>query len=278
MTTVKWFLIASAVGYAGLLTLIYLGQRAMMYFPERARTSPASVGLAQAEEMVLKTTDGEEVIAWHVPARGERLVVVYFHGNGGALAHRAARFAALVADGTGLVALSYRGYGGSTGRPSETGLMRDGDAVYRFGAGRYRAERLVLWGESLGSGVAVALAAERPAAGLILEAPFASAADIGAMAYPFLPVRLLMKDQFRSDEKIGAVSAPVLVLHGERDHVVPIAQGERLFALVRGRKKLVRFADGGHNDLDDHGALDAARAFLAEGLARADSAGDRSTN
>jgi fermentation-respiration switch protein FrsA (DUF1100 family) len=278
MATLKCFLIASAVGYAGLLALIYLGQRAIMYFPERARTSPASVGLGQAEETVLKTTDGEEVIAWHVPARGERLVVIYFPGNGGALAHRASRFAALVADGTGLVALSYRGYGGSTGRPSEAGLIRDGDAVYRFGAGRYPAERLVLWGESLGSGVAVALAAERPVAGLILEAPFASAADVGAMAYPFLPVRLLMKDQFRSEEKIGAVSAPVLVLHGEHDHVVPIAQGERLFARVRGRKKFVRFAHGGHNDLDDHGALDAARAFLAEGLTRADSPGDRSIN
>jgi fermentation-respiration switch protein FrsA (DUF1100 family) len=278
MATLKWLLIVSAMGYAGFLTLIYLGQRAMMYFPERARTSPASVGLAQAEETVLETADGEKVIAWHVPARGERLVVIYFHGNGGALAHRAGRFAALVADGTGLLALSYRGYGGSTGRPSEAGLIRDGDAAYRFGAARYAAERLVLWGESLGTGVAVALAAERPVGGMILEAPFASAADLGAMAYPFLPVRLLMKDQFRSDEKIGAVCAPVLVLHGGRDHVVPIAQGERLFALVRGRKKFVRFADGGHNDLDVHGALDAARAFLADEVARADPARDRSVN
>ncbi|MDO8534733.1 MAG: alpha/beta hydrolase, partial [Xanthobacteraceae bacterium] len=197
-----------------------------------------------------------------VPPRGDKPVVLYFHGNGGALWYRTERFRALVADGTGLLALSYRGYGGSTGRPSEAGLIADAEATYAFAAARYPPERIVLWGESLGSGVAVALAAERPVGRIILEAPFTSAVDIAASVYPFMPVRYLMKDQFRSDQRIGQVKAPVLVLHGARDRIVPIAFGERLYELVRSPKRLVRFADGGHEDLDQHGALAAAKKFL----------------
>jgi hypothetical protein len=108
----------------------------------------------------------------------------------------------------------------------------------------------------------VALAAERPVGRIILEAPFTSAVDIAASVYPFMPVRYLMKDQFRSDQRIGQVKAPVLVLHGARDRIVPIAFGERLYELVRSPKRLVRFADGGHEDLDQHGALAAAKKFL----------------
>ena len=123
---------------------------------------------------------------------------------------------------------------------------------------------IVLWGESLGSGVAIALAAEKPVAKLILDAPFTSALDIAASAYPFLPVRLLMKDQFRSDLRIAQVKAPVLILHGEADSVVPISYGERLLAMIPGKKQMVRFAGGQHVDLDRHGAMDAALKFLGE--------------
>jgi hypothetical protein len=258
----KWFLITLLVGYGAIVTLAYFAQRSLMYFPERARTAPAAAGFPQAQEIELTTSDGERVIAWHVPPRGERPVVIYFHGNGGALAWRAERFARITADGTGLIALSYRGYGGSTGRPSEAGLLRDAAATYAFATARYPAERLVLFGESLGSGVAVALAAEHKVGKVILEAPFTSAVDIGAAAYPFLPVRLLMHDRFRSDERIGKVTAPVLVLHGARDTVVPIAYGERLYALISAPKKFVRFPEGHHSDLDSHGAQAAVRDFL----------------
>src|SRR4029077_16000949 len=212
----KWFLITLLVGYGAIAALAYFAQRSLQYFPERTRTAPASAGFPQAEEIELVTSDGERVIAWHVPPRGDRPVVLYFHGNGGALAWRAEGFARIVADGTGLLALSYRGYGGSGGRPTEAGLLRDSDAIYAYAAARYPVERLVPYGESLGSGVAVALAAEHKVGKVILEAPFNSAADIGAAAYPFLPVRLLMHDRFRSDERIGKVTAPVLVLHGAR--------------------------------------------------------------
>ena len=222
--------------------------------------------MPQAEEVTLDTADGERVIAWHVPPRDDRPVVLYFHGNGGSLRMRAARFRALTGDGTGLLALSYRGYGGSTGRPSEAGLLRDAAAAYAFAAARYGSARIVLWGESLGTGVAVALAAERPVGRVILESPFTSAVDLAASIYFFVPVRLLMKDQFRSDERIGRVTAPVLVLHGERDTIVPIALGEQFYGLIRAPKRFVRLPDAGHNDHDAYGAVEVVRKFLAERL------------
>jgi fermentation-respiration switch protein FrsA (DUF1100 family) len=263
MTAIKWLLVA-ALGYGGLVALMYVAQRAFMYFPETARTPPAAAGLPQAEEVILASADGERLLAWHVPPQADKPIIIYFHGNGGALRYRAARFRALVADGTGLLALSYRGYGGSSGYPSEAGLLADAAAAYAFAATRCPGERIALWGESIGSGVAVAIAGEHRIGALILEAPFTSAADVAAAALPFLPVRLLMKDQFRSDLRIKNVTAPILVLHGDADRVVPIAQGERLFALAPEPKRFVRFAGAGHEGLDEFGALDAVRAFLAE--------------
>jgi len=263
MGTLKWFMIYALLGYGAFVALLYVTQRAMQYFPERSRTAPAAAGLPQAEEVVLDTTDGERVIVWHVPPRGNKPVVLYFHGNGGSLRLRVHRFRALTADGSGLVALSYRGYGGSSGAPSETGLAADALAAYAFTIARYPVERIVLWGESLGSGVAIALAAAIPVGCLILESPFTSAADVGAQTYWFVPVRLLMKDQFRSDLRIGKVMAPVLVLHGERDGVVPIALAERLYGLIKTPKRFVRFAGVGHNDLGGQ-AVEAARQFIGE--------------
>jgi fermentation-respiration switch protein FrsA (DUF1100 family) len=263
MTLLKW-LIGAAVLFGGFVALMYVTQRSLMYFPETLRVAPADAGFTGAQEIVLDTSDGEKVIAWHLPPRGEKPVILYFHGNGGSLRYRVERFRALTGDGTGLVALSYRGYGGSTGSPTEPGLLADAAAVYEFAAARYPAERIVLWGESLGTGVAIALAAERKVSRIVLEAPFTSAADIGARAYPFLPVRLLMKDQFRSDERIGKLNVPLLFLHGAFDRVVPLALGERLYALANQPKRLVRFPRGDHNDLDGHGAQAAAREFLAE--------------
>ena len=213
---------------------------------------------------MLDTADGEKVIVWYVPPKADKPLVLYFHGNGGALRIAPIASARSPSDGYGLVALSYRGYGGSTGSPSETGLIADAEAAYAFAAARMPPQRIVLFGESLGTGVAVALAATHRIGGLVLEAPFTSAADVGARAYWFLPVRLLMKDPFHSDARIGKVTVPLLILHGVRDGVVPIALGERLFSLANEPKRFLRFADGAHNDLDRYGALDAVRAFLAQ--------------
>lgn len=264
MTFVKWAFILGAA-YLAFAALMYFAQRSLMYFPDRSRTAPTAAGFPQAEEVRLDTADGEKVIAWHVPPRDDRPVVLYFHGNGGALNLRVDRFRRVAAAGVGLVALSYRGYGGSTGAPTEEGFINDARAAYAFAAARYSPSRLALWGESLGTGVAIALAAEKPVARLILDAPFTSALDVASASYPFLPVRLLMKDQFRSDQRIARVTVPVLIMHGEADRIIPIAYGERLLAMIPGEnKRLARFPGGMHVDLDHLGAADTALKFLGE--------------
>lgn len=259
----KWTLLFLVAGYAALCALVYFSQRGLMYFPDRMRTAPADVGLPEAKEEKLATSDGETIIVWHIPPRdGTKPVIVYFHGNGGALNLRVQRFARLAAEGFGIVGVSYRGYGGSTGTPTEPGLIADGIAAYEFAAKLYSPARIALWGESLGSGVAIAVAAEAPVAKLVLESPFTSAADVGAAIYFFLPVRWLMKDQFRSDQRIANVKASILILHGDRDSVVPIVFGERLYEMITGKKKFVRLKGGEHYDLDRLGGLKAAAEFL----------------
>jgi fermentation-respiration switch protein FrsA (DUF1100 family) len=263
MTVLKWLLIVVSVGYAGGLVALFFAQRAFLFpVPTVARNSPQQAGFPEAEEHVLDTADGEKVIVWHVPAKPGHPVVLYFHGNGDFLAGFFGRFHDLIADGTGVIALSYRGYAGSSGHPSERGLLSDAAAAYAFAVARYDAARIVAWGFSLGTGVAVALAADRPVGRLILEAPYTSTADVAASLFWFMPVRLVMRDQFRSDERIGRVTIPLLIMHGDRDPAIPIHFGERLFALAHEPKQFVRFPEGGHENLQNFGAIETARHFI----------------
>jgi len=263
MTALKWLLIVVSAGYVCGLLVLFFAQRSVLFpVPTRARTAPQAAGFPEAEEHILTTADGEKVIVWHVPARPGRPVVLYFHGNGDYLAGFFGRFRNIIADGTGVIALSYRGYAGSTGQPSEHGLLQDAAAAYAFAVARYRADNIVVWGFSLGTGVAVALAAEQRIGRLILEAPYTSITDVAASAYWFAPVRLLMQDQFRSDAQIARVKVPLLVMHGALDSTIPVAFGERLFALANEPKRFVRLARGGHNDLDNFGAIEIARNFI----------------
>ncbi|MDA9499052.1 alpha/beta hydrolase [Bradyrhizobium sp. CCBAU 11357] len=263
MTIVKWTVILLVAVYLAGLVVLYLRQREMLFpIPPVGRTAPDAAGLPEAEEHVLTTSDGEKVIVWHVPAKPGRSVILYFHGNGDSLAGRVSRFKAMTADGTGLVALSYRGYGGSSGMPSEQGLLRDAAAAYAFTTARYAAERIVAWGFSLGTGVAVALASEQRIGKLILEAPYTSTADIAGSSFWFVPVRLLMRDPFHSDQRISRVTVPLLVMHGTNDLVISIVFGERLFALAREPKRFVRMVGGGHDNLDQYGAIETARGFI----------------
>jgi uncharacterized protein len=264
MIILKWIVLLGAGGYIAGVAALYFGQRVLLYLPWPMRISPAAAGLPEAEEVALTTSDGERVIAWHVSPRPDRPVVIYFHGNAETIANRVDRHRALIATGAGLLAISYRGYMGSTGRPTEQGLLHDAEAAYAFAASHHPTEQIVLWGHSLGSGVAVALAATRPVAKLILEAPFTSTADVAQRMFPLVPVRRLMHDQFRSDQRIAAVTASILILHGARDIVVPIALGERLYQLAREPKRFVRYPQGGHDDLDDYGAGIEARRFISE--------------
>jgi uncharacterized protein len=258
-----WIAAIAFVAYAALTVTIYFAQRSLMYFPDTAHVTPAAAGLPEAEEVPLTAADGTHIHVWHVPPRDDRPVIIYFHGNGGSLPGRVDRFRQLISDGIGLIGVEYRGYGGSEGSPSEPGLIADAEAAYAFATAHYPTSQIVLWGESLGTGVAVALAAEKPVGRVILEAPYTSTEAVGAQHYWYLPVRFLMKDQFHSDERIERVKAPLLILHGVLDRTVPYAMGEKMFELANKPKHIVRFLDGGHEDLDTHGALNAVARFLA---------------
>src|SRR5580692_8653933 len=194
MTVLKWLVAIGSIGYVGGLAILYFAQRSLIFpVPQTIRTSPEAAGFPEAEEHVLTTTDGEKVIVWHVPAKPGHPVVLYFPGNGDYLAGFFERFRGIISDGTGIVALSYRGYAGSSGRPSEAGLLRDAASAYAFTTARYSADRIVVWGFSLGTGVAVALAAEHPVGKLILEAPYTSIVDVAATVFRFVPVRWLIR-------------------------------------------------------------------------------------
>ena len=264
MTVLKWLAVLASVGcLAGLVGLFFAQRWFIFPIPQTVRTAPEAAGFGAAEEHFLTTADGEKIIVWHVPAKPGHAVVIYFHGNGDFLAGLVGRFRDITADGTGLVALSYRGYAGSSGRPSEHGLLWDAAAAYAFASARYGADRIVVWGFSLGSGVAVALAADRRIGKLILEAPYTSITEVAGAAFPVVPVRWLIMDQFRSDQRIARVTAPLLVMHGARDSIISIKLGERLFAHAHEPKQFVRFPEGGHNDLDNHGAIETARHFIS---------------
>lgn len=260
LTTI--FLIITLV-YAGICAALFLMQRSMMYHPDRARVRvPLTVGTAFTEAS-FQTADGQTIVAWAVDPSPGKPVILYFHGNGGNFAYgRIEKFVELTADGAGLFAINYRGYGGSTGSPTEAGLQMDADAAYDAAAARYGAERLVGYGESLGTGVITQLAARKPFKAIVLEAPFLSTVSLAKRLFPWLPVSLLMRDQFRSDLAIGKINSPLLVVHGDRDEVIPFEQGRALYAVAAEPKEFFAIEGGRHNDLINFGALERARQFF----------------
>jgi len=261
----KTVILLVAVGYVALVGALYVFQRQLLYFPDRSAPDAALAVVPGLKKVILRTDDGLELAAWFRPAPSATApVIVYLHGNGGHVGYRFRRAQAFVEAGFGLMMVEYRGYGGNPGAPSEAGLLSDA----RAGLARAVAEsggkaRTVLYGESLGSGVAVGLAAEAPVAALVLEAPFTSIADVAQHHYPFVPARWLVVDRFDSAAQIGKIRAPVLILHGERDRVVPIGFGRALLALANEPKEGRFFPEAGHEDLYAHGALEAVRDFIA---------------
>lgn len=262
----KILLLLALAAYLAVLGLLYARQRELLFPRDPARADIAAAGLRAAEETAVTTADGERLVAWAVAPQGDKPVLLYFHGNAGNLGRpgRAARFRALTEDGTGLFAISYRGYGGSTGSPSQEGLLQDARAAYAAAAQRYGADRLVGYGESLGTGVVLQLAVQMPLKAVVLEAPYLSIPAVAQERYPFIPVGPFIRDPFRSDEIIGRVKAPLLVMHGERDGVIPFAQGLALYELANPPKRFLRFPEGRHEDLPEHGAIPEVRRFLAE--------------
>lgn len=251
----------AALGYGALVALLY-SQQARLTFPASPLRVPArEAGLDGFEDVVLTTGDGERLVGWWKPPEPGRALLLYFHGNGGSLFERRFRARMLTRDGRGLLLVSYRGYSGSTGSPSEEGLQRDAEAAWRF-LSSWRPEWIVLYGESLGSGVSVWLASRHRVGGIVLDSPFTSVPDVARRHFWFAPVNLLLRTRFPSLDRIGRIGAPLLVLHGERDEVVPIALGERLFAAAPEPKRFVRLAGVGHVSVLEEGGLAHVRAFL----------------
>ena len=255
--------IALAALYAALVGVLALNQRALLYPRSTGRAAVSAAGLAGFADVTIATADGERIVAWWKPPEPGRATLLYFHGNGGSLLNRRDRARLLTADGRGLLLVSYRGYSGSTGSPTEEGLREDARAAYAWLAERVEPRRIVLYGESLGSAVAVHLAAERPVGGVILDAPFTSATDVARLHYWYAPVDLLLFDRHRSVEAIGGLKAPLLVLHGDRDGIVPIDLGERLFDAAPEPKRFVRLPGVDHVSTLEGGGLGPVRDFLA---------------
>jgi fermentation-respiration switch protein FrsA (DUF1100 family) len=242
--------------------------RRLLYFPDRDRPELRAVGIASAREVRLATADGLDLLAWWLPPPDKgRAVIAYFHGNGGHIGYRAERLRALAEAGFGALFLEYRGYGGNPGSPSEEGLYADARAALAFvDEEGVPPERLVLYGESLGTAVAVQMASERPVGALVLESPYTSVEALGRHHYPLLPVKLVLRDRFDAAARIGAVRAPILVLHGERDQVVPVAFGRALYAAAPEPKEAWFAPSGGHVDLRAHGAFEVVADFLRRRL------------
>lgn len=250
------------VAYVLLCLMAWAAQRRLLYVPDPQVVPPAHAGVA-AQVLTRRAADGVSLMLWWIPPGEGRPVVIYFHGNGGNLASRAPLFRDLAAEGHGLLALSYRGYAGSGGYPSEEGFARDAEAAYATARALAPGSPVVLFGESLGSGVAVRLAAEQPVDGLILTAPFTAVEDRARELFWYLPVGLLLADRFRSRDRIGSVRAPLLILHGEADTVMPVTHGRALFALANEPKTLMVVPGGGHDDLWIRGGREQVLAFLA---------------
>lgn len=264
----------TAAGYGLLLGALFVFQRNLIYVPSRERPAPAAYGMPDMAEVTLRTADGLDLNAWYRPAPPGRPTLVYHHGNAGHIGFRGVRARALMDAGLGVLLVEYRGYGGNPGRPTQAGLLADGRAALAFLAGQgVAAEDTVLFGESLGTSVAVHMAAEQAGAGtpvcaVILEAPFTSAADVGAQQYPWAPVRRMIKDPWNSLAVIGEIGAPLFLYHGDADGVVPQRQGRILFAAAPEPKQAWWVDGGGHTDLDDLGAMERVIAYV-NGLERA---------
>lgn len=263
-------LLFALAAWGALILALYLGQRGMLYFPDHSQPHPHEHGLQDMESIRIAVDDRVEVLAWwHPPADDRHPVLVYFHGNSGNIGERAHKMHGLIEAGYGALLATYRYNAGAGGVASEQALLEDARRVIAFVKGHGIAEnRIVLYGESLGTGVAVAMAVEHDIAGLILESPYSSIADVAHSRYWFAFAKWLLHDRFDSVARIGGVRAPILLLHGHRDRTVPIRFAEKLYDAAPEPKEAHFFPAGGHVDLFDHGAGPLVMDFMDRSAAR----------
>lgn len=257
-------LLLSLAGIFALIVIVgRLLHRYFIYIPDRTRVDPKDAGLQGVEEVVFKAADGTKLIAWYLPARAGKPTLLYFAGNSGNAANRASKIKTVGADGYGVFLLNYRRYGGSEGRPNESRITADAVSAYDTLRGLGVAPHdIVAYGESLGTAVATRLSLQRHVEGLVLEAPFTSIVEVGKLMWKYFPLDLIMADQYRTFERIGAVTAPVFIVHGGRDAIIPLDQARRVFHLAAEPKSMVVVPQAGHNDLFERGAWQKVRIFL----------------
>lgn len=256
--------IGTAIFLYGLMLLaLFTFQRRILFVPSRSRPDLASAGLEGFAVVECRTEDGLDLEGWwHPPAEGKPSFL-YFQGNGGHIGMRAEKAAMLVEHGFGVLLAGYRGYGGNPGSPTEAGLALDAKAwAGRIADLGVTPDRLVLYGESLGSGVVARLALGQAARAVVLEAPYTAITDIAAARYWFLPVRALVLDRFNTRAVIADLSAPVLIVHGAEDRLILPAHGEALFAAAQPPKRLEIVDGAGHTDLFQKGAVPRIAEFV----------------
>lgn len=257
-----------------LLGLAWVSQRNLIYLPSAAPVPRAESVIPSARDVLLHTSDGLELGAWFVPAHepDRRLVVLVANGNAGNRAVRAPLAEALARDGLSVLLFDYRGYGGNPGSPTEVGLRRDIRAARSFLVDDMgvSANRLIYFGESLGTALVVELASEHPPAGIVLRSPFVDLAALGEVHYPFLPVRLLLRDRYPLVSHLAAVTVPVTVVYGGRDSIVPPDQSRAVAAAASTLSRVVEVPGADHNDpeLLDGELLVGAVVDLADNIDR----------
>jgi len=244
-------------------------QRHLIFQNSAERILPSETEAAEMHEIQISGTDGTDLIVWAKDAPNLHApILLFFHGNAGTLGHRAPKFRWFIDQGYGVVALAYRGSGGSDGSPSEHGHMQDAKALYaalpRIFGRAIDPRKVVLYGESLGTGVAVGLAANHSVGGVILEAPYTSVDDVAQSMLPIFPIKPLnvIQHRFASIDKIEHINAPLLILHGEKDRTIPIRLGKELMQRANDPKWARWYGEAGHNDLWEHGATNEVASFI----------------
>ncbi len=261
--------LATALGiYALVIALLYIVQRSLLYHPDQTVPDPAASGVPEMTALRIPTDDGLELLAWWRAPRDARTpVLMVLHGNAGHIGERAEKVRLYLDAGYGVLLLSYRYNAGTGGEPSEADLFADARAGMAFLKREgVPDDRIVLYGESLGSGVAVKMAVEYPVGALVLEAPYSSMADMAQHHYWYVPARWLVRDRFDSMSRIGRVSVPILVIHGEEDTVIPPKFGRRLFEQAPEPKQAHFLLEALHNDLLDYGMAPLVADFLEKHL------------
>jgi pimeloyl-ACP methyl ester carboxylesterase len=256
--------VIAGIAYAMAAGYMYFNQRSFIFIPTGELGTPEEKGLTGVSVETVAMSDGTKVAVWRAdPAARRAPTVLYFHGNSANVSARWKRFKQILDSGFGLYAPSYRGYAGSEGSPSEEALISDG--LEHFDRIAATGSPMLIHGESLGSGVAAAVAAERPQTDLlVLEAPYTALIDMAWNRYPWLPVGLMMKDPMPTRDRIGKIDAPVLIVHGTEDRIIPVEHGRRLFEYAKPPRQLVIVEGGSHSNLWSNGMWDTVLSAWAK--------------